>query len=127
MDILYLSDKAAQELTQYCESSLLKLVIEHFAINGKIIHKKNDEQPSRWWVITDYISNETINSKDKLAVILSLANIGGIIQIHDRQESGYKNVLNMLKEWAYISDNDFDYFEKAFSNISQGKGVKFSL
>ena len=126
MDILYLSPKASRELTQYCESELVLRVLEHFAINGKIIEKKDNERPSRWWIISDYISNHTIDSRDKLAVILSLASIGGIIQINNRQEVGDVNVLCMLKDFAYISEEDFDYFVEAFFNFSQGNGVKFS-
>lgn len=125
MDILYLSPKASHELTQYCESELILFVLEHFSINGKIIEKKDDEQPSRWWIITDYITNKTIDYRNKLSVILSFARIGGIIQINNRQEFGDVNVLCMLKELAYITEDDFDYFVEAFFNFSQGKGVKF--
>lgn len=126
MDILYLSPQASHDLTHYCESELILFVLKHFALNGKIIEKKDDEQPSRWWIITDYITNNTIDSRNKLAVILSLARIGGIIQISNRQEVGDVNVLCMLKELAYISEEDFDYFVEAFFNFSQGKGVKFT-
>jgi len=126
MDILYISPKTEKELTQYCESNLLIAVIAHFANNGKIIKKGDDEHPNRWWIITDYISNHTIESRKKLAVILSFASIGGFVQIGDRQELGDVNVLCMLKELHYISDADFDYFVEAFFNFSQGKGVKFS-
>ena len=125
MDILYLSPKASHELTQYCESELILFVLEHFSINGKIIEKKDDEQPSRWWIITDYITNKTIDYRNKLSVILSFARIGGIIQINNRQEVGDVNVLCMLKELAYITEDDFDYFVEAFFNFSRGKGVKF--
>lgn len=125
MDILYLSPQASHELTQYCESELLLSVLEHFANNGKLVEKKNEEQPSRWWIITDYITNNTIDYRNKLSVILSLARIGGIIQINNRQEVGDANVLCMLKELAYISEDDFNYFVEAFFNFSQGKGVKF--
>ena len=125
MDILYLSPQASHELTQYCENELILFVLEHFSINGKIIEKKDDEQPSRWWIITDYITNKTIDYRNKLSVILSLARIGGIIQINNRKEVGDVNVLCMLKELAYISEDDFDYFIDGFFNFSQGKGVKF--
>lgn len=125
MDILYLSPQASHELTQYCESELLLSVLEHFANNGKIVEMKNEEQPSRWWIITDYITNNTIDYRNKLSVILSLARIGGIIQINNRQEVGDVNVLSMLKELAYISEDDFNYFVEAFFNFSQGKVVKF--
>lgn len=125
MDILYLSPQASHELTQYCESELLLSVLEHFANNGKIVEMKNEEQPSRWWIITDYITNNTIDYRNKLSVILSLARIGGIIQINNRQEVGDVNVLSMLKELAYISEDDYNYFVEAFFNFSQGKVVKF--
>lgn len=126
MDILYISPQTGAELTQYCESDLLVEVMEHFANNGRVIKKNNGETPSRWWIITDYISNHTIDNRKKLAVILSFAGIGGIVQIGDRQEIGDVNVLCMLKDLYYIADEDFNYFVEAFYNFSQGNGVKFS-
>ena len=79
------------------------------------------------WIITDYITNNTINCRNKLSVILSFASNGGTVQINDRQEFGDVNVLCMLKELSYISEEDFDYFVEAFFRFSQGKGVKFSM
>ena len=116
-----------EPITQYCESELLLYVLEHFAKNGKIVEKKNETQPSCWWIISNYISNNTINSRNKIAVILSLAAIGGVIQIYNRQEIGDVNVLNMLKDFAYISDEDYDYFIESFYHFSQGNGVKFTM
>lgn len=127
MDVLYLSPKASHALTQYCERELILHVLEDFAINGKIIETQDNEQPSRLWIITDYITNNTINYRNKLAVILSFASYAGTVQINNRQELGNVNVLCMLKELAYISEDDFDYFVEAFYNFSLGKGVKFSL
>ena len=126
MDVLYISPKTGTELTQYCKSELLIEVMEHFANNGEVIQKNDGETPSRWWIITDYISNHTIDNRKKLAVILSFARIGGIVQIGSRQEIGDVNVLSMLKDLYYISDNDFDYFVEALFNFSQGNGVRFS-
>ncbi len=126
MDILFISPKTGMELTQYCESELLIEVMEHFANNGNIVEKKDSEHPNRWWVITDFISNNTIDNRKKFSVILSFAAIGGFIQVGERKEFGDVNVLNMLKELYYISDNDYDFFVEAFYNFSQGKGVKFS-
>lgn len=127
MDVFYLSPKASHALTQYCESELILHVLEDFAINGKIIETQDNEQPSRLWIITVYITNNTINYRNKLAVILSFARYAGTVQINNRQELGDVNVLCMLKELAYISEDDFDYFVEAFFKFSQGKGVKFSL
>lgn len=126
MDILFISPKTGRELTQYCESELLIEVMEHFANNGNIVEKKDSEHPNRWWVITDFISNNTIDNRKKFSVILSFAAIGGFIQVGERKEFGDVNVLNMLKDLYYISDNDYDFFVEAFYNFSQGKGVKFS-
>lgn len=126
MDILYISPKTRHELTQYCENELLFTVMDHFAKNGKIIEKTDIEHPNRLWIITDYISNHTIDQKKKLAVILSFASLAGLVQIGDRQELGETNVLCMLKELHYISDDDFDYYVERFFNFSQGHGVKFS-
>lgn len=126
MDILYISPQTARELTMYCESDLLIEVMGHFAQNAKVIEKDNETHPSRWWIVTDYISNQTIESRKKLAVILSFARIGGFVQIGERQELGDVNVLCMLRDLHYISDADFDYFVEAFFNFSQGNGVKFS-
>lgn len=126
MDILYISPQASHELTVFCEPSLIVEVLEHFGEGGKIIAtEQGGDKPSRLWIITDYISNHTIASKKKLAVILSFAAIGGVIQIQDRQEFGNVRVLCMLKDLYYISEDDFDYFVDAFFNFSNGKCIKF--
>ena len=126
MDILYISPKTRTELLQFCESNLLITVLEHFSNNGNIIEKKDYEHPNRWWIITDYISNHTIESRKKLSVILSFAHIGGFVQIGERQEFGDVNVLCILRELHYISDVDFDYFVEAFFNFNRGNGMKLS-
>lgn len=126
MDILYISPQASHELTSFCEPSLIVEVLEHFEKVGKVIETvQGGDRPSRLWIITDYISNHTIDSKKKLAVILSFAAIGGVIQIQDRQEIGNVNVQCMLKDLDYISEDDFDYFVDAFFNFSDGNGIKF--
>lgn len=127
MDLLYISPQAAKELTNYCDGNLLKEVTEHFARNAKVYEKDNNSHPSRWWVITDYINDNTIDYRKKMAVILSFAAIGGFITIGDKTDMGDVNVLNILKSAKNISDSDYDYFIKAFYDFSQGKGVKFTL
>ena len=126
MDILYISFDTYQKVSIYCEESLINEVLNHFATVGEIKKRKNDEHPNRWWIITDYISNISIDNRKKLSVILSFAAIGGFIQIGDKCQMGNVPVLNMLKELSHISENDYDYFIDAFYNFSQGKGTKFS-
>ena len=126
MDILYISPQSINEITRYCKKELVISVINHFAQNGKIIENKNQTHPNRWWIITDYIKNSTIASRKKLSVILSLAAIGGIIQIGVRQETGDVNVLNMLHKLSSISESDYQYFIDSFYEISQGSDLKFS-
>ena len=126
MDLLYISPRAAHELTNYCVSDLLIEVTEHFVKNAPIIAKDNNSRPSRWWVITDYIKDSTIERRKKLSVILSFAAIGGFVQIGDRMEQGDVNVLNMLRDTNNISEIDFNYFVDAFCNFSHGNGVKFT-
>ena len=126
MDILYISPYTKDKLLEVCETKLVEKVIDHFQQVGKIVETEDNFEPSsRSWIITDYVSNDTINSRNKIAVILSFARIGGIVQINNRQELGDVNVLCMLKD--YISEEDFDYFVEAFYNFSRGNGVKFSL
>ena len=127
MDLLYISPQVAKELTNYCDGNLLKEVTEHFARNAKVYEKDSNSHPSRWWVITDYINDNTIDYRKKMAVILSFAAIGGFITIGDKTDMGDVNVLNILKSAKNISDSDYDYFIKAFYDFSQGKGVKFTL
>ncbi len=42
-------------------------------------------------------------------------------------ERGDINVLNMLKDNSFVSDEEFEYYLESFYNFSQGKGVKFTL
>ncbi len=127
MDILYITPRAAHQLTAYCESNLLIEVTEHFAKNAVIIAKDNDSRPSKWWNITDYIKDNSIEYRKKMAVILSFAAIGGFVTIGDMTKMGDVEVLNMLRDTKNISEEDFDYFIEAFYNFSHGNGVKFTL
>ena len=126
MDILYITPSAAHELTNYCESDLLIEVTEHFARNALIIAKDNNSRPSKWWNITDYIKDDSIAFRKKMAVILSFAAIGGFVTIEDITRMGDVEVLNMLRDTKNISDEDFDYFINAFYNFSNGNGAKFT-
>jgi len=126
MDILYITPSAAHELTNYCESDLLIEVTEHFAKNAVIIAKDNNSRPSKWWDITDYIKDDSIAYRKKMAVILSFAAIGGFVTIGNMTKMGDVEVLNMLRDTKNISDEDFDYFIDAFYNFSKGNGVKFT-
>lgn len=127
MDILYISPKAQKELSLYCDEKLVTEVINHFTTKGTIVANYDDTKRCLW-IVTDYIQEDTIERKKKLSVILSLAAVCGcgIIQIGNRQALGDVNVLCMLKDLKYISEEDFDYFVEAFFNFSQGKGVKFT-
>lgn len=127
MDILYISPSTSQELTRYCDDNLIAEVTGHFAKNAKVMEKDNNTHPSRWWVVTDYITDETTEFRKKASVILSFAAIGGFVQIGDRIEQGDVNVLNMLRDTKNISDEDFDFFVDAFYNFSHGNGVKFTV
>jgi len=126
MDILYITPSSAHELTTYCESKLLIEVMEHFAKNAIIIAKDNNSKPSKWWNITDFITDNTISYRKKMSVVLSFAAIGGFITIGDVTKIGDVEVLNMLKETNNISEEDYDYFIEAFYNFSQGNGIKFA-
>lgn len=127
MDILYISQTAESELAQYCENNLIAEVKADFTKNAIIITKDNNSRPSRWWVVTDYINDETIEFRKKISVILSFAAIGGFVQIGERMEQGDVNVLNMLRDSDKISEEDFDFFIEAFYNFSQGNGVRFTI
>ena len=126
MDILYISPETKEKLYCYCDENLVTKVLNHFATKGIIVSQNNDKSPNRTWIVSDYLKEDTIERKKKLAVILSLAAIAGIIQIDDRQEMGNVNVLCMLKKLNYISEEDFEYFVEAFFKFSQGNGVKFT-
>ena len=126
MDLLYITPSSAHELTNYCESNLLNEVMEDFLKNAEIIVKDNNSNPSRWWIITDYITDDTIPYRKKMSVVLSFAAIGGFITIGDATKIGDVEVLNMLKETNNISEEDYDYFIEAFYNFSQGNGIKFA-
>lgn len=124
MDILYITDKTKQELLNYCEQSLIDYVLEDFSRIGKIIEKG---MPSKYWMIDNYVSDCTIDNKCKYAVILSLAAIGGFIQINEMQYFGDVKVLCTLKEMNLISEDELSWFTDAFFGMSQGKPYKFSL
>ena len=126
MDILYITDETKQELLNYCEQSLIDYVFDDFRRIGKII-ERTAGMPSKWWVIDDFVCDKTIEDRCKYAVILSLAAIGGFIQINGMQYVGDVKVLNKLKEQHVISEEDFDWLVEMFFDISNDKLLKFSL
>lgn len=125
MDTLYISPETIKELAEYCEDNLIFEVFEDFKKKGQIIEKNDEEHPSKSWIITDFIVDNTIESRKKLSVILSFAAIGGFIQIGDRIEFGDVNTLCMLKETKNISDEELDFFVETFYNFAHGNGIKF--
>lgn len=127
MDTLFISPKTEQELSKYCESNLLITVFDYFKNKGKVISKNDNETPSRWWIITDFLNNKGINNRNKYAVILSMGAIGGVIQIGEQQLTGDVKILCFLKEHNYIEAEDFEYFIDAFYLFSKGQGLKFNL
>ena len=126
MDILYITEEAKQELLNYCEQSLVDYVFEDFKKFGRIIEKKSGE-PSRWWIVDDFISHKTIENKCKFAVILSLAAIGGIVQLNGVSNVGDVNTLCAFKNMNVISEDELTWFADVFFAISHGKPYKFSL
>jgi len=127
-DILYITEKTKNELLQYCEEDLVNSVFEDFSRNRKIIVKKKDETPSRYWIITNYINaNTKISKKCKLAVILSMSAIGGFIQIGEERVIGWENALHLMKKMSLVDDSEMGYFIGAFSKLTQGQRVIFTL
>ena len=96
MDILYITDETKQDLLNYCEQSLIDYVFDDFRRIGKII-ERTAGMPSKWWTIDDYVSDKSIEYRCKYAVILSLAAIGGFIQINGMQYVGDVRALCLLK------------------------------
>jgi hypothetical protein len=90
-----------------------------------IIIKKDG--PSRWWIITDYIKNTSIEKFQKLAVILSFSAVAGIVQIGEFQSCGDTSILLLLKKLNLINEEESNMFAEFFYNIRQGKDVKFMV
>ena len=126
-DILYITEQTIKDLYKLCEINLVSSVLNHFHQNGGIIIKKDNEKPSRFWDITNYITNNVLKERHKLSVILSFAYIGGFIQINEQKALGYENVLRMLKEMFYLSDEEHEYFLDKYSSLKRGEKVKFTL
>lgn len=127
-DILYITEQTKNELLQYCEDKLIDSVFKDFSRNGKIIDKKKDGTPSRYWIITNYFNvNTGISKKCKLAVILSMSAIGGIIQIGEERVTSWEKVLQFMKSMSLIDNSELGYFFDAFFKLKQGQGVIFTL
>lgn len=131
MDTLFISNKTRKRLLKYCSEALITEVLEDFAKKGEIVVNDTFEKPVRgfltadYWVITDYIKDDTIEYRKKVAVILSFAATGAFIHLGDESALCDVNTLLMLKETGNISEEDFDYFVEAFFNFAMDEGVKF--
>lgn len=125
MDILYISAKAKKELLQYCEEDLVNYVFTDFQKTGEIIEKEEGDKPYRLWIITDYVKRNDIDIRKKFSVILSMAAVGGFIQIGEAKVFGDVRALLLLSSMGYITDDDRDYFIDCFANcITQVRGLK---
>jgi hypothetical protein len=126
MDILYITPEIKQEMLKYCEQELIDFVFDNFVEQGGNIIIKKDG-PSRWWIITDYIKNTSIEKFQKLAVILSFSAVAGIVQIGEFQSCGDTSILLLLKKLNLINEEESNMFAEFFYNIRQGKDVKFMV
>ncbi len=126
-DILYITEFTIRKMYELCDVDLVKKTLCHFHQVGEIVIKNDNEKPSKWWIITNYITNNTIEERHLLSVILSFAHVGGYIQINERIELGYEKVLEMLKGMYYISDYEYDYFLEIYSKLKNGEKIKFTL
>lgn len=116
-----------EKMCEYCSQELIDWVFNDF-INqgGKIIYEENDQKPSRWWIITDYVNNTTIDKIKKLAVILSFGATGGFVQIEQETQLGDAPIVLMLKNRSLINEDELSMFVEFFYDKSHGSSKKFT-
>lgn len=74
MDTLFISNETQKSLLEYCSEELITEVLGHFAKKGEIVVNDTFEKPIRgfltadYWVITDYIKDDTIEYRKKATV-----------------------------------------------------------
>lgn len=128
MDILYITTETKQQMLKYCEQELIDFVFDDFIEQGgKIITKEDNQLPSRWWIITDYINSTSIEKMQKLAVVLSFSAVAVVIQIEYYKSYGDVAILQLLTNLNIINEKESEIFTKFFYNIRQGNKCKFSI
>ena len=126
-EILYISTSQIKSVLDYCEIDLLLQILEDFHKEHPIVFRES-RPPLATWVISAYIDRIPIEERRNfLSVLLSFAAVNGIIQYKEVNYQGDVNLLKALSDNGDISNSDFEYFNQAFYNFSQGKGERFKL
>lgn len=103
-DIIYISDVLILKIKEYCSDALLSEVFESFGKNAPVVVKKDGESPSKFWSLTQFIADDTIDIMNKLNVILSFIQSGGIIEYQDKKYFDIVNIAAILKQQGIIND-----------------------
>lgn len=104
-DIIYISDELIMKIKEYCSDVLLSEVFESFEKNAPVVVKKDGERPSKFWSLTQFIVDDTIDIMNKLNVILSFIQSGGIIEYQDKKYFDIVNIVAILKQQGIINDD----------------------
>ena len=104
-DIIYISDELILKIKEYCSDRLLSEVFESFEKNATVVVKKDGETPSKFWSLTRFIADDTIDIMNKLNVILSFIQSGGTIEYQDKKYFDIVNIVAILKQQGLINDD----------------------
>ena len=104
MDILYITQSVEDRIKEFCSEELINYVLKDFNKYAVIVKKEENQHPSRIWVISDYIRNNSIDIINKMNVVLSFIYSGGIIQIDEDIFNDSSNPLAVVKKLGIIDD-----------------------
>lgn len=104
MDILYITNEVESKMKLFCADELLQAVFDDFSKNAEIIKKEEVQKPSKMWIVSDYINNNSIDIINKMNVILSFIACGGIVQIDNIPYLDVSNPLAIIKQKGLIND-----------------------
>ena len=79
-------------------------MLKDFSKYAVIVKKEENHHPSRIWVISDYIRNNSIDIINKMNVVLSFIHSGGIIKIDENTYLDSSNPLSVVKKLGIIDD-----------------------
>lgn len=108
MDVLYITQEVEDRIKEFCSGESVAYVFDGFKKNDTTNRKNDTQNPSRIWVVSDYINNHSINIIPKMNVILSFIVSGGMMQIDGISYFNTSNPLAVVRQRNLINDKQLE-------------------
>lgn len=128
-DILFITQEIENRMRVFCSEELIKHVFDDFSKHAVIKLRKETKKPSKVWNITNYIHDDTINIINKMNVVLSFIQCGGIVQFNGHDYFDTSNPLAVIKACGLIDEEQLGILNDPwfYYNLDNSRTPNFKL